>query len=49
MADEDQLQEHLRKLDIPKGTGTDGMHPPGLRDLAVGIARPLSIIFDGSR
>ena len=46
MAEEDQGREYLRELGIQECMGTGGMHTRGLRDLADGVARPLSIIFD---
>ena len=42
---EEEIREHLKKLHLPKATGTDGMHhPPVLRRLADVIVRPLPII-----
>lgn len=33
--EDDQIREHLKKMDIPKSMGLDGMHPQVLRELSV--------------
>ncbi|GAB0177485.1 mitochondrial enolase superfamily member 1 [Grus japonensis] len=45
---EDQVREHLGKLDTHKSMDPDGMHPQVLRELADVIARLLSITFEMS-
>ncbi|KFV78543.1 hypothetical protein N308_15395, partial [Struthio camelus australis] len=46
LVEEDQLRDHLGKLDTHKSMGPDGMHPRVLREDI--ITRPLSIIFERS-
>ncbi|PKU44717.1 rna-directed dna polymerase from mobile element jockey-like [Limosa lapponica baueri] len=46
LVEEDEVREQLRRLDIHKFMGPDGIPPRVLRELAEVIAGPLSIIFE---
>jgi len=46
--EEDQVRDGLSKVDTHKSMGPVGLHPRVLRELADGIAEPLSIIFERS-
>ena len=41
LVEEDQIRDHLSKLDTHKSMGPSGKHPPVLRELADVIAKPL--------
>lgn len=46
--EEDQVRDHLSKIDIFKSMGHDRVHPQVLKELADVIVRPISIIFERS-
>jgi len=44
----DQVRDHLRNLNIHKPMRLDEMHPRVLRELADGVAKALSMVFERS-
>jgi len=48
LVEEDQVRDHLSKLDTQKSMGPAGMHSQVLRELTDVIAEPLSITFERS-
>ncbi|KFV97325.1 RNA-directed DNA polymerase from mobile element jockey, partial [Eurypyga helias] len=48
MVSEDKVLEQLKNLKVHKSMGPDGIHPLDLKELADGVVKPLSIIFDKS-
>ena len=45
---EDQVQDHLRNLKVPKSMESNKIHPQILRELVDEDAKLLSILFEGS-
>ncbi|KFV91296.1 hypothetical protein N326_00866, partial [Eurypyga helias] len=48
MVREDEVREHLRNLKVHKSLEPDGIYLQVLKELADGVARPVSIIFEKS-
>jgi len=46
--EEDQVREHLNKLDVHKSMGPEGMHPRVLRELVGVTGRSFFIVFERS-
>lgn len=46
---EDQVCDHLRKLNVHQSMGLNKIHPRVLRELADAVAKLLSMIFEKSQ